>query len=311
VSPATEDTECRPDSGTDTGIGTGIKIGHALRDARTLLRDISTTPQLDAEILLGHVLKATRSRLRTRLDEHLDADHGQRFSALLARRVRGEPIAHLTGEREFWSLPLHVTRDTLIPRPETEHLVEVALVHLTPDRDLRAADLGTGSGAIALALAKERPRCRILASDISQAALAVARDNARRLGLANVEFRHGHWCSTLSGEAFDLITSNPPYVRRGDARMKQDGLQFEPELALIAGESGLESLHTVITQAWRYLRVGGMLVVEHGFDQAQTVFDLFASCGYDDITAYKDLAGLPRGVFGRRSSPYTVRAAPR
>ena len=311
MSPATEDTECRTDSGTDTGIGTGIKIGHALRDARTLLRDISTTPQLDAEILLGHVLKATRSRLRTRLDEHLDADHGQRFSALLARRVCGEPIAHLTGEREFWSLSLHVTRDTLIPRPETEHLVEVALVHLTLDRDLRAADLGTGSGAIALALAKERPRCRILASDISQAALAVARDNARRLGLANVEFRHGHWCSTLSGEAFDLITSNPPYVRRGDARMEQDYLQHEPELALIAGESGLESLHTVITQAWQHLRVGGMLVVEHGFEQAQTVFDLFASCGYDDITAYKDLAGLPRGVFGRRSSPYTVRAAPR
>jgi len=311
VSPATENTECRADSGPDTGIGTGTKIGHALRDARTRLRDISTSPQLDAEILLGHVLKASRSRLRTRLDEHLDADHGQRYSALLARRVRGEPIAHLTGEREFWSLPLHVTRDTLIPRPETEHLVEVALAHLAPDRDLRAADLGTGSGAIALALATERPRCRILASDVSQAALAVARGNARRLGLDNIEFRHGHWCSTLPEEAFDLIASNPPYVRRGDARMEQGDLRYEPELALIAGESGLESLHTVITQARRHLRVGGMLVVEHGFDQAQTVFDLFASCGYDDITAYKDLAGLPRGVSGRQSSRHTTRAAPR
>ncbi|MGW8370130.1 MAG: peptide chain release factor N(5)-glutamine methyltransferase [Gammaproteobacteria bacterium] len=309
MSPATEDTECRADPGPDTGIG--IKIEHALRDARTRLRDISTTPQLDAEILLGHVLKASRSWLRTRLDQHLDAEQDQRFSALLARRVRGEPIAHLTGEREFWSLPLHVTRDTLIPRPETEHLVEVALVHLTPDQDLRAADLGTGSGAIALALAKERPRCQILASDISQAALAVARGNAQRLGLANIEFRHGHWCSTLSGEAFDLIASNPPYVRRGDARLEQDGLQYEPELALIAGESGLESLHTVITQAWRYLRFGGMLVVEHGFDQAQTVVDLFASCGYDDITAYKDLTGLPRGVSGRRSSRHTTPAARR
>lgn len=277
-------------------------IGDVLRDASERLRDISATPQLDAEILLCHVLETSRSRLRTRLEEPLDTAHGQRFSALLSRRARGEPVAYLTGEREFWSLPLRVTRDTLIPRPETEHLVEVALAHLRPDRDLRAADLGTGSGAIALALASERPRCRILASDISPQALTVARGNARRLGLDNIEFRHGDWCSSLSGEPFDLIASNPPYVRRGDTRLGCDGLHYEPERALVAGETGLEALRTVIAQAWHHLDAGGMLVVEHGFDQGQAVLELFAARGYEDVTAYRDLAGVPRGVRGRRPS---------
>lgn len=274
-------------------------LREALERAAQGLADCSDTPRLDAEVLLAHALGRPRTYLFAHPDRRLDAPAARRFAGLVARRRAGRPVAYLTGGREFWSLPLRVTPDTLIPRPETERLVELALRDIPPRTALRIADLGTGSGAIALALARERPACRVLATDISAAALRVAQENARRLGLDNVEFRRGDWCAALGSETFDLIAANPPYVPAGDPHLQRGDLRFEPPLALIAGGRGLAAIECIVRQARDHLVPGGRLLVEHGYDQAPAVTGLLARHGYTAIESVTDAGGLPRVAAAR------------
>ena len=240
----------------------------------------------------------------------LDAD----FARVVARRWKGEPVAYLTGRREFRGLALDVDPAVLIPRPETETLVDVALAMLPTDRPAQVLDLGTGSGAIALAIAQERPLARVLATDRSRAALAVARRNARRLGLANVAFAGGNWYAALRGRPgaaaklceFDLIVSNPPYVAEADPHLAQGDLRFEPRRALAAGPDGLDALRTIVAGAPGHLAPGGWLVIEHGYDQARAVRALFAAAGLREFAATRDLAGIARVAAGRRGPPHAA-----
>ncbi|MDQ5908334.1 MAG: Release factor glutamine methyltransferase [Pseudomonadota bacterium] len=263
------------------------------------LAEVSASPRLDAELLLAAALDRPRSYLHTWPERVLEPEPAARFAAWLNRRGAGEPVAYLLGWREFWSLELEVTPDTLIPRPETELLVELALERLPPNQTVKVADLGTGSGAIALALAVERPQARIIATDQSLAALTVARRNAQRLNLAQVEFRQGDWCNPLAGECFDLIVANPPYVAVTDSRWQEGALCFEPSTALIAGEEGLDALRTIIAAAPDYLEPGGWLLLEHGYDQGESVPELLREQGFIEVSDHRDMAGLRRSSCGR------------
>jgi release factor glutamine methyltransferase len=258
---------------------------------------------VDAQVLLAHVLGHNRAWLAAHGDDLVPRTEAQAYFALARRRREGEPVAYLTGIREFWGLPLVVTAAVLIPRPETEAVVEIALARLPVDRDARVVDLGTGSGAIALAIAHERPRAQLLATDVSAAALAVARDNALRLALANVEFLRSDWYAdvptTWRGGRFDVIASNPPYVAAGDPHLTDGDLRHEPAGALSPGDDGLASLRRIVAGAREHLVPGGTLVVEHGYDQADAVRALFAAAGFTDVSSKRDLAGIPRVVAGR------------
>jgi release factor glutamine methyltransferase len=256
--------------------------------------------RLDAEILLAHALAQPRSYLFTWPERRPDADHQLQFMALLARRRQGEPVAHLTGQREFWSLMLQVTPDTLIPRPETETLVELALQLIPADATWQIADLGTGSGAIALALASERAACRIVATDSSSAALGVAQANAAQLGLHNITFIAGDWCAPLNERGFEMIVSNPPYIRAQDPHLDAGDLRFEPRSALVAGSDGLDALRRIATQARACLRPGGILLLEHGWDQGPQARRLLQEQGYMEIATHPDTAGRDRVVSGRQ-----------
>lgn len=273
-----------------------------IRDLLTVasrrLAEGSDSPRLDAEVLLAAALNRPRSYLHAWPERKPEPEPVARFAAWLERRRNGEPVAYLLGWRGFWSLELEVTPDTLIPRPETELLVELALARLPADQPVTVADLGTGSGAIALALALERPQARIIATDQSRAALAVARRNAQRLNLAHVEFRQGDWCGPLAGERFDLIIANPPYVAADDPRWRQGGLRFEPPAALIAGPDGLDALRTIIAQAPDYLHPGGGLLLEHGYDQGEAVPALLRERGFNSVADHQDPAGLSRASSG-------------
>jgi release factor glutamine methyltransferase len=257
---------------------------------------------VDAQVLLAHALGVNRAWLIAHAADPLPAASAAAFLALAKRRRDGEPVAYLTGIREFWGLPLAVTPAVLIPRPETETLVELALARLPPDRPASVLDLGTGSGAVALAIARERPRARVVATDVSPDALAVARDNARRLGIANVAFLCSDWYAALSAEPpFDAIVSNPPYVRAGDPHLGEGDLRFEPAGALSPGGDGLGALQVIVDGARERLVAGGTLAVEHGHDQSEAVQALFAAAGFDAVTVARDLAGIPRVVAGRVS----------
>lgn len=259
---------------------------------------------LDAQVLLAHVTGRDRAWLAARADELLAEEFEAPFAALVARRQAGEPIAYLTGTREFWGLPLLVSPAVLIPRPETETLVEIALERLPADRALRVLDLGTGSGAVALALARERPAASVVATDDSEAALAIARENARRLSVANVKFVQSDWYDGLSAIAsatrFDLIVSNPPYVAAGDPHLAQGDLRFEPPTALSPGGEGLQAIRRIIAGASAWLVPGGSLAFEHGYDQAVQVRELLATTGWQDIEVRRDLAGIERVSVARR-----------
>ncbi len=270
-------------------------LAHAARR----LTAVSETPRLDAELLLAAALDRPRSYLHAWPERVLEIEQAARFAAWLERRLNGEPVAYLLGRREFWSLELEVTPDTLIPRPETELLVELALEQLPTDRPLTMVDLGTGSGAIALALAVERPMARIVATDQSLAALTIARRNARRLNIANIEFREGNWCAPLGNERFDLIAANPPYVATADPRWQSDELRFEPPAALVSGADGLNALRAIITQAPDYLRPGGWLLLEHGYDQGEAVPALLRARGFVAVSDHRDAAGISRTSSGR------------
>jgi len=257
--------------------------------------------RLDAELLLLHALGKPRSWLFAHVDDALEMDVQTAFLALVERRAGGEPVAYITGRQGFWSQELEVTPATLIPRPETELLVELALARLPRDAPCRAADLGTGSGAIALAIASERPQAQVVATDASAAALAVARRNAQRLGIGNVIFAHGDWLAPLAGQRFALIASNPPYIEAGDPHLAQGDLRFEPTTALAAGLDGLDAIRRIVHAARAHLDPGGWLLFEHGWNQGVASRALLAETGYAEVFTAQDLERRDR-VSGGRST---------
>ncbi|MES2672511.1 MAG: peptide chain release factor N(5)-glutamine methyltransferase [Pseudomonadota bacterium] len=253
----------------------------------------------DARALLAHALERPPVWLFAHGDEPIDAAAQSCFDALVARRIAGEPVAYLTGRRGFWTFDLLVSPQTLIPRPETELLVELALERAPPDTALRMADLGTGSGAIALALAHERRQAQVIAVDVSEGALEIARANARALNLANVEFRQGDWLAPLAGERFDLIASNPPYIGDDDPHLREGDLRFEPARALSSGPDGLEAIGIILRDAPGHLRPGGWLLLEHGWKQGEAVRELLSVAGFDAVCTHRDLEGRDRVTSGR------------
>ena len=284
-------------------MSSGPRIDDALREAQARLDDSEGAARLEAEILLCEALHCDRSYLHTWPERTLDAEQQAQYQQLIARRVSGEPIAHITGLRDFWDMTLRVTADTLIPRPETELLVELALERSPPDSAWHIADLGTGSGAIALAIARERPRCQLVATDASAAALAVAQDNAGRLGVGNIEFRHGSWFVPLAGESFALILANPPYVHPEDPHLQRGDLRFEPASALSASPDGLSDLRHIIRVAREHLSPPGWLILEHGYDQGAALRQLLNEAGYQQVETFRDLAQQERTTLGQWPSP--------
>jgi release factor glutamine methyltransferase len=258
-------------------------------------------PRREAEVLLGAALGRSRAWLLANPDEViLDCEATDRYEAFVTRRAHGEPAAYLLGEKEFWSLPLRVGPGVLVPRPETELVVERALAHLPADRDRDVLDLASGSGAIALAIASERPRCRVTATDVATAAVEATRENAVRLGLDDrVVVLQGKWLEPVAGRRFDLIASNPPYIAADDARVEPGVRRHEPAEALFSGPTGLEALQVISAGAPGHLRPGGWLVVEHGDTQGAAVRALCTAAGFEDVRTFRDLSGHERCTEGR------------
>ena len=254
----------------------------------------------EAEQLLAHALGRDRAWLFAHAIDELEAGQVAAFEALLARRIAGEPVAYLTGRRSFWTLELEVNADTLIPRPETELLVELALARLPDAEKINVADLGTGSGAIALSLAQERPQARVIATDASAGALAVAKRNALAHGIGNVEFRQGSWFAPLSGERFDLIASNPPYIAVDDPHLQQGDLRFEPATALSSGSDGLEDIRDIVAHAGEHLVAGGWLLLEHGLEQGAAIRGLLEIAEFVEVETAQDLEMRNRVTLGRK-----------
>ncbi|OGT72500.1 MAG: protein-(glutamine-N5) methyltransferase, release factor-specific [Gammaproteobacteria bacterium RIFCSPLOWO2_02_FULL_57_10] len=301
---------------------TAITIKQALRMASHALAG-SDTVQVDAELLLSCALDKPRSHLYSWPERLLSPAEQSCFESLLERRILGEPMAYILGTRDFWTLTLHINRHVLIPRPETELLIETALslvgaglpaikchaegpqdtesrAGLAPTGDVvRVADLGTGSGAIALALASERPDWQVIATDQSIDALLVASDNATRLGIRNVEFHRGNWCEALPAGQFDMIVSNPPYIDPDDPHLTQGDLRFEPPSALAAGDNGLADIRSICAQAVHRLKPGGWLLLEHGWQQGAAVTAILQESGFADVETRKDLQGHDRVTLGR------------
>lgn len=263
------------------------------------LRNVSDSPRLDAQVLLCHAVGITKMDIVRTPERIVPDSSAECFRTLLARRRAGEPIAYLIGAREFWSLPLRVTPATLIPRPETEVLVELTLARIPADRPATVLDLGTGSGAIALAIARERPLAEVWATDASIEALAVAEYNAQSLGITNVRFLHGEWYAPISNAQFDIIVSNPPYIAEGDPHLGRGDLRFEPHLALTAGQDGLAALRHIAQHARAHLKKAGWVYLEHGYDQSAALIELMRELGFDDVAAHRDLAGISRVISGR------------
>jgi release factor glutamine methyltransferase len=277
-----------------------VSIADAITATTSRLRTTSDSARLDAEILVARAIDMPRSYLFAHPEDMLDEGAIARLEATVRRRLAGEPMAYINGIREFWSLELMVSPATLVPRPETEILVERALREIPREAEWRILDLGTGSGAIALAIAHERPLCQVTATDISADALAVARQNARQLNLCNVEFLEGDWTDPVAGRKFHVILSNPPYVRADDPHL--DALTAEPGMALVAGPRGLEAIEIIARDGGAIIDRGGLLLVEHGSEQREAVADILASCGWTSIQCYDDYAGLPR-VTGAHYEP--------
>ncbi|MEX0901779.1 MAG: peptide chain release factor N(5)-glutamine methyltransferase [Pseudohongiellaceae bacterium] len=277
---------------------TSTCVGRALAKS-AVLRPVSETARLDTELLLLRVIGGTRADLHSRPERVLSARQEFAFEQLLARRLQGEPVAYILGWKGFWDMELAVDPRVLIPRPETELLVEIVLELYAErcDEPLQVADFGTGSGAIALALARENPAWRIIATDVSREALAVAQHNAAAMKVSNVHFVQASWCKGLSNAAFDLIVSNPPYIKISDPHLRQ--LRFEPRDALAAGSDGLQDIRQLVRQSRRVLKRGGWLLMEHGYDQQQAVADLVQAGRYDSVQNWRDLAGHAR-VTGAR-----------
>ena len=276
-----------------------LTIGALLAHGIDRLRDADgsaasgASHNLDAELLLAHALSMSRTQIKTHPENVPGNERVRRYNELVNRRVTGEPVAYILGYRDFWTLRLAVSPDVLVPRPETELLVERALA-LGPSGAARAVDLGTGSGAIALALASERPQWAVAATDISEAALGMARANASTLGLGRVELLKGAWFGPLAGRRFDLIASNPPYVAEGDPALQDAALRHEPQIALASGPDGMSALREIVHSAPQYLERRGWLLLEHGSDQAAAVARELVVRGFGHVRSHRDLAGHER-----------------
>jgi len=256
----------------------------------------------EAQVLLGFALGVTRAWVTTHPDQAADSEAAARFRSLVALRVSGHPVAYLVGVKEFYGLPLRVTPDVLIPRPETEELVEAALERLPRDEARKVLDLGTGSGCIAIAIARQRPAAQVTAVDSSTSALALARENAAALDV-EVEFLPSDWFAALGGRRFDLIVANPPYVAADDPHLRRGDLRFEPRPALAAGADGLAELRRIVGAAPKYLRPRAWLLLEHGYNQAEACRDLLRDAGFGELVFRADIAGLPRIAGGRLLTP--------
>ncbi len=275
-----------------------MNVKHALTKAQTLQTE---SPRVDVEVLLMHVLSIDRAYLFAYPETELTDQQVQTFLTFLQRRERGEPIAHLVGEKEFWSLTLNVDSSTLIPRPDTERLIEVALEQNLP-RNAHILDLGTGTGAIALALAKELPEANVVAVDVSPQAVALAKTNAARHQLQRVRFLQSHWFDAVEGR-FDLIVSNPPYIDASDPHLKEGDVRYEPTSALVAADQGLFDLRHIVEQGPQYLALEGVILLEHGWQQAQAVRHLLLAGPYHTIQTWNDYGGQERVTGAHLASP--------
>lgn len=265
----------------------------------TLRLTHSDSAKRDAEILLGFVTGRARTYLLAFGETLLTAEQAEKLTVLLARRERGEPVAYLVGEREFWSLPLSVSPATLIPRPDTECLVELALERL-PATPCAILDLGTGTGAIALALASERPDCQLTGIDLQPEAVALAQHNAQKLAINNARFLQGSWFTPVAGQKFALIASNPPYIDEADPHLAQGDVRFEPGSALVAAEQGLADLAAIVQQAADYLEPQGWLLLEHGWQQGENVRTLLNAEGFIAVATHRDYGGNDRVTLGQK-----------
>jgi len=271
-----------------------------LDGATEQLYDSCETPRIDAEVLMQHVIERPLAWLIAYGDTIATSDHVTAFDKLINQRYAGQPVAYLTGKRDFWTLSLAVNENVLIPRPDTETLVEQALQRIPRGSSLDALDLGTGSGAIALAIAKERPKANVIAIDSQISALDVAKDNALRNEITNVQFLQSDWFTNIpKGKKFNIIASNPPYIEAADPHLERGDLRFEPEIALIADEHGISDLKRIIEQSVDYLHHKAWLIVEHGYNQADRVADLFKEHHYQNVELFHDLNNLPRCSAGQ------------
>ena len=273
-------------------------LSQLIKNSEKQLNPVSDSARLDIELLLCSVLKKDRTFLHAWPDHELTKDQFNSFQQLLEQRLQGKPIAHILGERGFWSLNLKVTTDTLIPRPDTERLVELALECIPEKSEWNILDLGTGTGAIALSFAKERPRCLITATDQSQSALDVAKQNAESNNISNIKFIQSDWFTNLEKQQFDIIVSNPPYIKENDPHLKQGDVRFEPLSALTSGEEGLNDIRTIIKFSQQYLSENGVLLIEHGYDQADLVCDLLKAANFTKVSNFKDYNDNPRVSIG-------------
>jgi len=276
-----------------------MRLDAAIADATTRLTDSSESPRLDAEILLCQTINMARSYLFAHPEDELDDLTKERFEALLQRRISGEPMSYITGTKEFWSHELLVSPATLVPRPETELLVELALREIPRKAEWQVLDLGTGSGAIAISIAAERVLCTVTATDASPEALAIAAENVRQADLANVICVVGDWAEPVAGKQFEIIVSNPPYVREDDEALQN--LRHEPLSALASGADGLHDIRVLATDCAAILAADGWLMLEHGADQQTEVANILEAAGWVDIACHNDLAGKPRVTVARRS----------
>lgn len=283
-----------------------LTIGQLLEDGVRALSEQAGAEQArrDVQVLLGYSLGVSRAWLTAHRDDPAEAGIAARFRMLLKQRTAGQPVAYLTGEREFYGRGFSITPDVLIPRPDTETLVEAALGKMSPALRPEVLDLGTGSGCIAVTLALERPAARVAAVEISPSALGVARTNAEALG-ARIEFLQGAWFAPLSGRHFDLIVSNPPYIPAADPHLRRGDLRFEPSMALAAGHDGLDEIRRIVGAAPEFLNPGGWLLFEHGYDQAEACRNLLLGAGFGKLVSIPDLAGISRVAGGQlvRSGP--------
>lgn len=280
-----------------------LSIEAALANAIRLLGSVSDTARLDAEVLLAHSIGKNRAFLRAWPERLLRAEEEQCFRAYVAQRAHGVPVAYLTGEREFWSRSFHVSPEVLIPRPETELLVELAIEAIRRENRPRILDLGTGSGAIAVTLALECPEAEVWAVEVSEPALAVARRNAAELGAKAIRFLHGSWLGPLPANVrFDLIVSNPPYIGPADPHLLSGDVRYEPRQALVSADNGLQDITLIAESARQALTSGGRLMFEHGYDQAATVADILNDLGYRDIRHYRDMQGHERVTAARHGA---------
>ena len=275
-----------------------MSIKQLLQQATEMLSRSSDSARIDAQAILCHVLDCNSAYLMTWPEKTPDPEQLKQFEQLLAKRARGIPVAYLTGEREFWSLPFYVNEHVLIPRPETETLVEFILQHFADSTTLKVLDMGTGSGAIAISLAHEKPGWQLSACDISEQALAMAAKNNRRHN-TGVNLVHSNWFANITEKDFDIIVSNPPYIDPDDPHLQQGDVRFEPDAALSAANNGMADIELLCRQAPGYLKEKGLLVVEHGYNQQQAVAECFASAGFEDITQHQDLSGHTRITAGK------------